>query len=156
MTLASGGAKMMITARELKDRVIGALNDHDLEATKQCFAPDAVYVGPVGTAEGREQIGWYFEHLLEAFPDLQLTPWCKVPVCDPAVSAVSEYVMTGTHLGPFLLPGGSALKATGRRIAVRAAGMCTIENGLIISDREYYDQLELLSQLGLRVPEVVA
>ncbi|GAA1273595.1 hypothetical protein Psi02_04630 [Planotetraspora silvatica] len=136
--------------------MIGALNDHDLEVTKQCFAPDAVYVGPVGTAEGREQIGWYFEHLLEAFPDLQLTPWCKVPVCDPAVSAVSEYVMTGTHLGPFLLPGGAALKATGRRIAVRAAGMCTIENGLIISDREYYDQLELLSQLGLRVPEVVA
>ena len=32
----------------------------------------------------------------------------------------------------------------------------TIENGLIISDREYYDQLELFSQLGLYLPEPVA
>lgn len=147
---------MMITARELKDRVIEALNDHDLEAAMRCFARDAVYVGPVGSAEGHEQIAWYFQHLLQAFPDLQLTPWCKVPVCDPAVSAVSEYVMTGTHLGPLLLPGGSMLEATGQRIAVRAAGLCTIENGLIISDRDYYDQLELFSQLGLCLPEAVA
>ncbi|MEV4295350.1 ester cyclase [Microbispora rosea] len=147
---------MMVTAREVKDRVIAALNDHDLEAAMRCFARDAVYVGPVGAAEGHEQIGWYFEHLLQAFPDLQLTPWCKVPVCDPAVSAVSEYVMTGTHLGPLLLPGGSALEATGHRIAVRAAGLCTIENGLITSDRDYYDQLELFSQLGLCLPEAVA
>jgi len=147
---------MMVTARELKDRVIAALNDHDLEAAMRCFARDAVYVGPVGAAEGHEQIAWYFQHLLQAFPDLQLTPWCKVPVCDPAVSAVSEYVMTGTHLGPLLLPGGSTLEATGQRIAVRAAGLCTIENGLIISDRDYYDQLELFSQLGLCLPEAVA
>lgn len=64
--------------------------------------------------------------------------------------------MTGTHLGPLLLPGGSMLEATGQRIAVRGAGLCTIENGLIVSDRDYYDQLELFSQLGLCLPEAVA
>ncbi|MBO3752620.1 nuclear transport factor 2 family protein [Streptosporangiaceae bacterium NEAU-GS5] len=146
----------MVTARELKEQVIAALNDHDIEATKQCFAPDAVYVGPAGAAEGRDQIGWYVEHQLESFPDLQRTPWWKVPVSDQDVSAVCEYLMTGTHLGPLLLPGGSVLPATGHRIAVRVAGLCTIENGLIISDREYFDQLELFSQLGLYLPEVVA
>src|SRR4051794_35681059 len=102
----------MLTAREVKDRVFDALNDHDFDALIECFAPDGVYVNPVGVSEGREQIVWYFDHLLKAFPDLRLTPWHII--AGESEPAVVEYTMTGTHLGPLLLPGGSVLEATGR------------------------------------------
>ena len=135
----------MPSARELKDILFAAINDHDLYRVLDCYAPDAVYVGPAGVMEGHEQIAWHYEHLFKSFPDLCYTAWYKVPCDDPAVT---EYAMTGTHVGPLLLPNGEVAEATGRRIAVRGSCACTIEHGKIITDRDYFDQLELYSQLG--------
>jgi ketosteroid isomerase-like protein len=136
----------MPTAREIKDKLHDAVNEHDIEQIIECFAPDAVYVTPAGVVEGREQIAWYYEHLFAGFPDLRIVSWHKV-VCDEP--AVTEFTMAGTHSGPFLLPDGRVLEGTGRHITVRAAGAAFIEDGKIITDRDYYDQLELYSQLGL-------
>ncbi|MFC5827177.1 ester cyclase [Nonomuraea insulae] len=139
----------MTNARRLKDEAIRAFNDHDIEGLVRTFAPEAVYVSPAGTMEGREQIGWYFRHFFEGFPDLKITAWSKPTLDDPAVT---EYMMTGTHDGPFLLAEGRVLAATGRHIAIRGAAVSTIERGMIVADRDYYDQLELYSQLGLPIP----
>ncbi len=133
------------TARELKDALFEAINDHDLDRVLECYCPNAVYVTPVGVAEGHEQIAWQFEHLFEGFPDLLIAAWYKFAPDEPAAT---EYTLVGTHTGPFLLPDGSVVEGTGRRIAVRGACACSTENGLIITDRDYYDQLELYSQLG--------
>ncbi|MEV5503419.1 ester cyclase [Nonomuraea fuscirosea] len=136
----------MTSARELKDTVVDAFNQHDVPGIVRCFAPRAVLVSPTGLAEGREQISWYYEHLFEGFPDIKFTAWNKPLLDDPAVT---EYMYTGTHQGPFLLADGSVLQATGRHIAVRGVAVCSIENGLITTDRDYYDQLELYAQLGI-------
>ncbi|WP_067176883.1 ester cyclase [Microtetraspora niveoalba] len=135
----------MPTARELKDTLFEAMNAHDLDRVLACYCPDAVYVTPVGVAEGHEQIAWQFEHLFTAFPDLHIAAWYKVESADPAVT---EYTLVGTHTGPFLLPDGSTAEGTGRRVVLRGACACATENGRIITDRDYYDQLELYSQLG--------
>jgi hypothetical protein len=127
------------------EMVIRALNDHNVERILQCYSPDAVFVSPFGVAEGHEQIAWYLEHLITSFPDVTMTAWHRVLCGDPRFI---EWTMTGTHTGPFLLPDGEMAEGTGRRITLRGCGACAVENGKIVTHRDYFDQLELYSQLG--------
>ncbi|RCG27292.1 nuclear transport factor 2 family protein [Sphaerisporangium album] len=135
----------MPDATEVKRRLFRAFNDHDMDGVLACYSPDAVLVTPAGVAEGHEQISWYYEHFLEAFTDLCITPWHMYQCGDVTVH---EWTLMGTHNGPFLAPSGAVLEATGRQIVVRGAGVCAIARGKIITNREYYDQLELYAQLG--------
>ncbi|SDJ23695.1 SnoaL-like polyketide cyclase [Nonomuraea jiangxiensis] len=74
-----------------------------------------------------------------------MTVWHTVHCADPAVT---EWMLTGTHNGPLMLPGGGVLDGTGRPVAVRGTSTCSVGNDKIITHRIYYDQLELYSQLG--------
>ncbi len=132
----------MSTAYDVRDEVLRAFNDHDLRRLSQHHSPSAVLVGPEGVAEGLEQIVTFYEHLLTAFPDARLTPWYKVTCSEPAVT---EWMLAGTHLGPFLLPCGRYLEATGRHIAVRGCCVAHVEDDKVITHQQYYDQLELCS-----------
>lgn len=143
----------MSTAWEIKDRLYDALNDHDLDRMLEYYSPDAVLVNPAGVMEGHEQISWFYEQLVKAFPDVHVTPWYKVPYDDPAIT---EWMLTGTLTGPFLLPEGRTVEGTGRQVAIRGVCAAYIENDKVITHREYYDQLELYSQIGFHLaPEPV-
>ncbi|MEU8205909.1 ester cyclase [Streptosporangium sp. NPDC049046] len=136
---------------ELERRLIEAINAHDLHRVLDCYSPDAVLVAPSGTMEGHEQIAWLYEQYFKAFPDFKKTVWLEVPCEDPVVA---EWTLTGTHTGPFLLPDGREVEETGRRITVRGACMAYVANEKIITQRDYFDQLELYSQLGFGLTEL--
>ncbi|GAA4558924.1 ester cyclase [Planotetraspora kaengkrachanensis] len=132
---------------EVTDGMIDAFNAHDFEKAAGFFSPCGVYVCPGGIAEGREQIASYFALYLEGFPDITLTPTSK-GVCGDLT--VMEWTVTSTHGGPFLLPDGEVAGPTGRHVVVRGCDFRTMDDdGLIASQRVYYDQLEMLSQLGV-------
>jgi predicted ester cyclase len=137
---------------DLKHRLAEAINAHDLPGVLDCYDPDAVYVTPSGVAEGHEQIASLYEQFFDGFPDLHLTPWFEIGDCDNP--AVTEWTMTGTHSGPFLLPDGREIEGTGRRVAIRSTCSSFVENGKIKTHREYFDQLELYSQLGYGLTEL--
>ncbi|GAA4560516.1 ester cyclase [Planotetraspora kaengkrachanensis] len=137
----------MSTFWDLKHQLGEAINAHDLHRVLDCYSPDAVYVTPSGVLEGHEQIAWHYEQLFKGFSDLHLTPWFELGDCDNPV--VTEWTVTGTHTGPLLLPDGRELEATGRRITVRSTCSAFVANDKIETHREYFDQLELYSQLGL-------
>ncbi|WP_182873753.1 ester cyclase [Microbispora sp. H10670] len=130
----------------LKHRMADAINAHDLHEILSHYSPDAVYVGPSGVAEGFEQIAWVYEQIFAAFPDFHVTAWYEVADCENP--AVTEWTYTGTHTGPLLLPDGREIAGTGCRITLRATCTSFVENGKIKTHREYFDQLELYSQLG--------
>lgn len=65
--------------------------------------------------------------------------------------AIDEVTLSCTHAGP-LLPDGEQAQATGRRVHLRTCEIATVEGGLVISFQSYFDQLELLAQLGLYPP----
>ncbi|KAB8181240.1 hypothetical protein FH610_030060 [Microbispora catharanthi] len=113
------------------------------------FDPGCALVGPEGTADGREEIGSYLTRFFDAFPDYRRSTWRTIDVAD---CAVDEVTLSGTHRGALLLPDGEEAQATGRRIVVRSCEIITIENGLVVSYQVYFDQLELLAQLGLYPP----
>ncbi|GII56906.1 hypothetical protein Pth03_52950 [Planotetraspora thailandica] len=131
---------------EFADGLVGALNAHDPEAVADHFAPRATYVCPGGIAEGREEIASYFALYFEGFPDIRITPHGRSRMDD---LVVMEWTLTSTHTGPFLLPNGQIAKPSGRRVAVRGCDFRTMDDGRISSLRAYYDQLEMLSQIGV-------
>ncbi|GII56153.1 hypothetical protein Pth03_45420 [Planotetraspora thailandica] len=135
----------MSVAWEIKKRLYAAFNDHDMPRVVECYSPDGILVSPEGIAEGREQIATFYEHLIVGFSDVKITPWYEVDCDDPAVS---EWMLTGTHTGPFLLPCGRYAEGSGNHIAVRGCCAARVDNGKITSHQHYYDQLELYSQLG--------
>jgi ketosteroid isomerase-like protein len=137
---------------DLKHQLADAVNAHDMPRVLACYSPDAVYVSPAGVAEGLEQIAWLHRHTFQGFPDFHMTAWYELGDCENP--AVTEWTYTGTHKGPFLLPDGREITATGRRITVRATCTTHVANAKITSHREYYDQLELYSQLGFGLVEL--
>ncbi|WP_432925603.1 ester cyclase [Microbispora sp. CA-135349] len=113
------------------------------------FDPGCALVSPEGTADGREEIASVVMRFFTAFPDYRRSVWRTIDVGD---CAVNEVTLTGTHKGPLLLPDGEEAQATGRRIYVRCCEVITLENGLVVGYQVYFDQLELLAQLGLYPP----
>ncbi|MDH2427503.1 nuclear transport factor 2 family protein [Sphaerisporangium sp. TRM90804] len=130
------------------DRLRKAFNRHDLDELGNCFGLHAVLVAPDGIGQERDEIASYYGQFMEAFPDSRCTPQSVLPTID---SLAAEYTLTGTHKGPWLVPGGGVIEATLRPIAIRACSVSYVEDGLIVSHRIYYDQFELAAQVGARL-----
>ncbi|HEU5405820.1 MAG TPA: ester cyclase, partial [Gaiellaceae bacterium] len=54
--------------------------------------------------------------------------------------------------GPFRLPDGSEVPATGRPVEIKGMELVEVRDGKIVVDNLYYDFMAAVSQLGL-VPE---
>ncbi|MFI7040805.1 ester cyclase [Microbispora rosea] len=134
---------------DVVDRMLAAMNAHDLDAVLRCFAPGAVVVGPEMEAGDPEEIGSYILQMWEGFPDLRFTLWGKVSHGD---ALATEMQAAGTHRGPYLIVDGQVLPPTGRFTSVRSSWFWHLADDLVVSQRYYYDQLELYTQLGLRMP----
>ncbi len=140
-------------ARQTFDRLTDAVNAHDLEAVAACYGADVVLVSPDGTFTGRDEAVSTFRQFLETFPDMQVTSWSTVTSGD---LVADEWTLTATNTGPIATPDGQPIPATGRAVTLRGADVGVIEHGVITSHRLYWDQLELMTQLGLLGQEVSA
>jgi ketosteroid isomerase-like protein len=135
------------------DSVTQAVFQKDLEAAASFYAPDAVMVTPdQGEIRGREQIIEYLKQFNDAFPDNRYEPAYAHESGD---TAIDEGYFVGTHTAPLPLPTGESVPATGNQVRVRACDIATVQDGVIISHRFYFDQMEFLGQLGL-LPETPA
>lgn len=134
----------------LKDRVYRlneAVNAHDLNPIGDMYAQDAELVWPgLGPTKGRNAIVAFYATLLGAFPDVQVT---IKRIIEEGDAVAIEYVSEGTHGGPLPMPAGE-LPPTNRRMRTAAVSVGTVgEDGLIKTQREYFDQVEILVQLGV-------
>ncbi len=88
----------------------------------------------------------YFDALLEAAPD-------RASIVDSLFAegdlVVEEGRYTGTHTGTWRNPGGAEIPPTCKSLDFPFSAIFRVENGKIVSIRLYYDQLEVLTQLGL-------
>jgi steroid delta-isomerase-like uncharacterized protein len=88
----------------------------------------------------------YFDALLTAAPDRTSA--------DVVLFAEDDHVVeqaryTGTHTGTWRNPDGAEVPATGKKLDFPFVGIFRVEDGKISSIRIYYDQIEVLAQLGL-------
>jgi uncharacterized protein (TIGR02246 family) len=134
----------------LKARVYqlnAAVNAHDLNPIGDMYAEDAELVWPgLGPTRGRNAIVAFYATLFGAFPDVHVT---IKRIIEQGDAVAIEYVSEGTHSGPLPMPAGE-LPPTNRRMRTEATSVGTADGeGLIKTQREYFDQVEILAQLGL-------
>jgi steroid delta-isomerase-like uncharacterized protein len=132
---------------DLQQRAVAAahaaINAHDAKAYSALFAPDATVTEyGLGEVKGREAIAAGLQGALDGFPDYQFGV-SRIYVKNDVL--VQEWVMTGTNKGIF-----NGAPPTGKTIGVKGASVLTFTaDGLIKTERRYFDTGEVLSQLGL-------
>lgn len=134
-------------ARKTIDHMTRCMVAHDLEALALAYAEDAVITTPdEGEIKGREQIVNYLRTFTDAFPDLEWEPLAEHESGD---TGIDEGWVVGTNTGPLKAPTGETLPPTGRRVRVRSVDVATVRNGEIVRHNFYFDQMDVLGQLGL-------
>jgi len=128
-------------------RLNAAVNAHDLNPIGEMYAEDGEFTWPgFPTMKGRQAVVAFYAHILGAFPDVHLT---ITRIIEHGDNVAVEYETSATNTGPLPLATGE-LPATNKQIAVKAVSIATADaSGRITAQREYFDQVEILAQLGL-------
>ena len=134
-------------ALEVARRADNAFNDHDVEARLAVNADDSELVMPGLRVRGKEQEGILLS-FWEALPDATITWENSV---ESGSMVAGEGYLTGTHSGPFRNPQGE-IPATGKQVRLPYAFMRRVEEGKIVWEHLYFDQMEFLQQLGAMPP----
>jgi predicted ester cyclase len=139
----------MADARQVGADFVAAFNDHDESRIRELNAENGVLEAPGDVRiEGGEAATQYAMAWLNAFPDARLT------VSNELVSGdwvAQEFTFEGTHEGVLTGPAGE-IPATNRRLRGRGVQVFRVENDAVVDTRLYFDQVQILTQLGL-MPE---
>jgi steroid delta-isomerase-like uncharacterized protein len=139
-------------ARQIAAQFLEAFNDHDEDGIRRLCSPDVVLEAPGDVRlAGPEQVTGFAMVWLNAFPDAKEIVHNEV-VGDDTV--VQEYTFEGTHTATLAAPDGE-IPATNRRVTGRGVQIVRIRDGAIAEFRLYWDQVQVLTQLGL-MPEPAA
>jgi ketosteroid isomerase-like protein len=133
-------------ATSVIEQLVERWNAHDKEGTAALYDDAAEIEAPGGVrVSGRD--GWrsFYDLWTSAFPDNAVA---GAVVRGGGDLAVQEARFTGTHTGTLHAPSGD-IPATGRRVDIRYTGVHSVRGGLITSMHLYFDQAEMLIQLGL-------
>jgi steroid delta-isomerase-like uncharacterized protein len=136
----------MNSYRSLLDSYVERYNQGDLDGVMDLYADDATQLMPDGTFEGRAAIQSRLAQELDAFSDLAHR---VVSYVEGGDAFADEWVFVGTHTGPVVLPDGTEVPPTGKRVEVQGMELVQIRDGKIIVDNLYYDNLAVAAQLGL-------
>jgi steroid delta-isomerase-like uncharacterized protein len=132
--------------RGLLDRYVELYNAGDLDGVIDLYAEDSSQLMPDGTFEGRSAIRDRLAKELDAFSDLAHR---VVSYVEEGDSFADEWVFVGTHTGPVVLPDGTEVPATGKRVEVQGMELVRVRDGKIVVDNLYYDNLAVAAQLDL-------
>jgi steroid delta-isomerase-like uncharacterized protein len=142
----------MSEAKQLTERLIEVWNKHDKNAYVAFTADDGKVKGVGGfSGTGKAGAEQFFAMWNDSFPDNRVTARRIVSEGDVAIL---EGTFTGTHTGPLQAPSGP-IPATGKRVSQEFVNALTYSGGKVKDSQVIFDQMELLSQLGL-VPSPAA
>jgi steroid delta-isomerase-like uncharacterized protein len=132
---------------EVAERGLQAWRSRDVEAFAATFADGATLTAPGGMQlQGRDGARQFYAVWNEAVPDNEVTIERRHG-CGSVV--VEQGVFSGTHTGNLTTPDGQVIPATGRSLSVPYVEVFDMESDHVASTRLYFDQVELLTQLGL-------
>lgn len=128
------------------ERLIKAINAHDLEAAARDSAPDSVLVAPGDmTVKGPQGIKEYNKNWISAFPDAKID---VKTIFGTGKHVAIDAVFSGTHNGTLKTAAGD-IPATGRKVNGQFLEVFEIDRGLIKNSHLMFDQVQLMTQLGL-------
>jgi steroid delta-isomerase-like uncharacterized protein len=115
----------------------------DLDKADEVYATDCAFRLPPGPMDkaGHKQMGAAF---LAGLPDAHMT---IEHVVDGGDEVFVEGYFAGTHTGDLVGPAGT-VPASGNTIELPYADYFRVADGLIVEHRSYWDQVEMMRQLG--------
>lgn len=134
------------STNSLTEREAELWNAHDRKGWQALFDQQAVEVHAPGGMRlaGRDAIDTLWDTWNDAFPDNHLV---TVGIYGDERGGVLEGRFTGTNSGTLRAPGGD-IPATGKSVDVPFCEVHRVEDGKFIDTHLYFDQAELLTQLG--------
>jgi predicted ester cyclase len=143
--------RTMESYRSLLERYVGLYNAGDLDSVMDLYAEDSTQLMPDGTFEGRSAIKDRLARELASFTDIAHR---YVSYVEEGDAFADEWVFVGTHTGPLVLPDGTELPPTGKRVEVKGMELVRVRDGKIVVDKLHYDNLAVAVQLGLLPQDV--
>jgi ketosteroid isomerase-like protein len=132
--------------RDLVARFYENFDRGEIAAALELFSSELETIDPgMGTVHGLKPFREYLETLKRAMPDARAV---VEAIYDAGDMVIVEGRLVGTHTGPLAGPDGD-VAPTGARVDLRFADVSGVRNGKIVSYHTYYDQLGMLTQLGL-------
>lgn len=139
----------MADTREVAASFTDAFNAHDEARIRELNAENVVFEAPGDVRlEGREAATGYAMAWLRAFPDARTTVRSELVDGD---WVIQEFTFEGTHEDTLSSPSGD-IPATHRRLKGRGVQIFKVEGDVVTDTRLYFDQVQVLTQLGL-MPE---
>ena len=138
-----------MSADDLAQRYVDAVNRGDLEGVAALYAADAVMYDPVTLepVKGRDAIAATFAAFKQAIPNLTWRLFAPALGDDRRVAF--EVEVTGVNAGALSTPAGE-LPPTHNEIALRMAVVDTLDSdGLIAEERAYFDGTGFAARLGM-------
>ena len=133
----------MADPKSIIERHVQAFAAKDAEA--EPHGANAEMVAPGGQFDGRDQVLGFLGAFWEAFPDARLE---IVRSIGEGSLVAAEGVFSGTHTGILRTPNGD-VPPTDRKVKLRWMAMYEISGEELMSEHLYFDQSELMTQLGL-------
>src|SRR3954464_14041045 len=133
----------MGAALDTVNRFFDEFANGDMEAADALFADDCSFTMPTGTMNKAEHRG-----MGEAFKAALSDAHMEVDhVVDGGDEAFLEGRFVGTHDGDLQSPDGT-IPASGNKLELRFADYFKVSNGKITEHRTYFDQVDMMRQLG--------
>lgn len=143
----------MASAQEVGAQFVEAFNAHDEERIRELTGENAILEAPGEVRlEGREATVQYAMSWLNAFGDARSSVHSEIVAGD---WVVQEFVFVGTHTAPLQTPAGE-VPATNRLLKGRGVQILRIEDETVVDTRLYFDQVDVMTQLGLMPEPAVA
>jgi ketosteroid isomerase-like protein len=133
--------------KNLVARSYDTWNAHDLDGWLSCFDETVTFRGPGGlTGKGYDTARMFWSIWQDAFPDCRNT--ITVAVAE-GNDAIQEAVFSGTHTNVMRAPNREDIPPTGKTVTVPYALRLTYRDGKFSTFDLIFDQLEMMTQLGL-------
>lgn len=117
-------------------------NAHQLAETLATLTPDCIFEDvPLGmTCRGRDEAARYYRMWWDALDPTVAVE--QVHEVAGAAAVVAETVWHGRHIGPFL-----GIEATGKELSIPLVIVAELRDGLLASERLYWDRATVVEQL---------
>jgi predicted ester cyclase len=136
----------MANAQEVGQRFVDAFNAHDEAQIRELNAENSVIEAPGDVhLEGRDAATEYAMTWLRAFSDARINITNELSSGD---WVTQEFTFQGTHDGTLSSPAGD-IPATHKRLNGRGVQIFRVEGDTVVDTRLYFDQVQVLTQLGL-------
>ena len=136
----------MAEVRKIAAEFVDAFNAHDEDRIRALSTEDAIIEAPGEIRlEGQEAVTAYAMNWLNAFSDARVAVQTEIADGD---WVAQRFTFEGTHDGILTSPAGE-IPPTNRRLTGRGVQLLRIEGGAVAETQLYFDQVHVMTQLGL-------